>query len=138
MAMLFMSAGFARAQSWTDSAEPSEDVKTPPPNLAGEWTGTINDKGFGDADLVLEISQVKSQISGTWNIIDHFGGVIAAGSVNGKTGKVTFKLKVAKTCAPKVNATLSDDNTTMTGSYFANTKHCHASGQLTASLTAPL
>jgi hypothetical protein len=137
MATMFTYAGFARAQSWTDSTDPTEDVKTPPPNLAGEWTGTVDDKGFGTADLVLEISQVKSQISGTWNIIGEFGGVIAAGSVNGKTGKVTFKLKVSKTCAPKVNAVLSDDNTTMTGSYFAHTAHCHASGQLTASLTAP-
>src|SRR5271170_5977249 len=104
MAMLFMSAGFARSQSWTDSTDPSEDVKTPPPNLAGEWTGTVDDNGFGEAGLVLEISQVKSQISGTWDITNEFGGTIAAGSVNGKTGKVTFELKASKTCAPKVTA----------------------------------
>jgi hypothetical protein len=135
--MLFTFTSFARAQSWTDSAEPSADVKTPPPNLAGQWTGAINDEGFGDADLTLNISQVKSQLSGTWVITGHYSGTIAAGSVNGKNGKVIFKLKISKVCAPKVTAVLSDDNTTMTGNYFANTKHCRAAGQLSASLTTP-
>jgi hypothetical protein len=132
------------ADSWSDSSSDaqSSDAKSPPPNLAGSWSGSLQDNQFGAATLSMDITQTKNKkkIGGTFDIegIDtpNFSesGTVANGSVNGNQGKVTFNFKVSKNCAPKVKATLSNGNTMMTGSYFQKTKHCKASGTFTANL----
>ena len=139
IAMLFTCASFARAQSSTDSAQPSQDVKTPPPNIAGEWTGTVTDDGvLGHGDLDFEFTQKKNVFGGTWDIPDHdYMGTVVDGIVNGKKGKVTFKLKASGSrCTIKATAELSDDDTTMTGNYVESTKHCsyHFHGTFSVSL----
>jgi hypothetical protein len=134
IATLFMCASIARAQSWSDIEEASPDAKSPPPDLAGHWAGSIDDGGLGSGDLTLDITQVKSKFGGTWDIIGHVSGTIEAGTVNGNKGTVKFKFKFNGPCAPKAVATLSNGNTTMSGSYFAKNKHCKASGTFTVSL----
>jgi hypothetical protein len=129
---LFVMIGFARAQSWSDLPDDtSVDAKTPPPDLAGHWEGSVKDSGFGQAEITLDLTQKKSKIGGTWDILDHFSGTIASGSVNGNKGTVSLKFRVNKMCAPKVSGVLSNGNMTITGHYFSNTKHCHASGTFT-------
>lgn len=133
----------AHADSWSDNAESdSPEAKSPSPNIAGSWSGSVNDvgfgkfPGFGNAPLSMDITQVKSKIGGTFEIGNDLAvedGTIADGSVTGN-GVVKFKFQVAKNCAPQVKADLSGGNTTMTGSYFQNTKHCHAKGTFTATL----
>ena len=135
-------ANYARAgwsdSATSDSATSSADAKNPPPDLAGTWSGNIKDEGDGSGTLTLQVTQNKSKIGGLFEIETNsqgsFGGDIASGSVNGNKGTVKFKFEVAKDCAPKVKATLSNGNTTMTGSYFQNTKHCKANGTFSVSL----
>lgn len=138
IAMLFTCAHFARAQEWTDSADPSADVKTPPPppDLAGTWTGTVDDKDVGETTMDFNFTQVKSVIGGTWEIPGHsLMGTVVDGSVNGKKGSVKFKLKVSGgPCEPKATAELSADDTTMSGKYSEKTKLCHFSGTFSVSL----
>ncbi len=134
IATLFACANIARAQSWSDVEEASPDAKSPPPPLAGHWVGSIDDVTLGGGDLTLDITQVKSKFGGTWDIINRVSGTIEAGMVNGNKGTVKFKFKFNGPCAPKAVATLSNGNTTMSGSYFAKNKHCHASGTFSVSL----
>ena len=134
IAMLFACANIARAQGWSDVEESSPDTKSPPPNLAGQWTGSVDDSSFGPADLTLDISQRKSKLGGTWDISGFASGTIAAGTVNGNKGVVRFKFKLNRFCAPQVVGTLSNGNTTMSGSYFAKSRTCNAAGTFTASL----
>jgi len=78
-------------------------------------------------------------IGGTWEIHEHpYMGTVVDGIVNGKKGKVTFKLKTSGSrCAVKAVAELSDDDTTMTGKYTLSTKRCssyHFHGTFSVSL----
>lgn len=128
----------AHAAGWSDSPEAvSPDRKSPPPNLAGSWSGTGQDALFGATTVSLDITQKKSIIGGTFDVSGPGGGqegTITNGTVNGNKGTVKFNLRAGKNCAPAATATLSNGNTTMTGSYFKNTKHCHANGTFTVDL----
>lgn len=96
----------AAAQSWDggaaddnaapdDSAAAPDKVKTPPPDIAGDWEGELDDDDLGFSSIELGINQKGTKISGPWT--SDFGGTKFTGSING-AGDIKMNLKAGKGC----------------------------------------
>ena len=57
--LVFSAASGARAQA---DDEVVSDSKTPPAQMAGTWTGSIEDVKNGEGTLTLNLTQVKSTV----------------------------------------------------------------------------
>ncbi|MHB8382357.1 MAG: hypothetical protein ACYDC3_08465 [Candidatus Binataceae bacterium] len=134
LAASIMLSAPARALAQDDSTSADiADAKTPPAAMAGTWTGTVvisSKSGGGTGTLTLDLTQVKSTVGGTFNIV---GAGNPSGSVRGKvTGnKVTLKLSQTNKSHPcKVNVkgevlTLDEYK----GSFaLGHSKHCNGAG----------
>jgi len=95
----------AAAASWDDGSSaddataPDDDAvapdkhKIPPPDVAGEWSGTIDDDFFGLGDIDMGINQKGSKLSGPW--ASDFGGISFKGSIN-SGGDIKLNMKAGK------------------------------------------
>jgi hypothetical protein len=88
----------AAAQSWdggsseTDDAAAEPDKKAPPPNIAGEWTGNLEDSIFGGYTIAFEIDQNGNKLSGQWSSAFDLAATTIKGSINGNGDlKLTMK-----------------------------------------------
>ena len=91
----------AWAQSWDDSAEgDAVDSRTPPPNVAGSYTGMASDHKFGMGAISIDLTQTGSKLSGTWST--DLGGGVSDEPVSGKVrpnSKVHLKLTISHHCS---------------------------------------
>jgi hypothetical protein len=75
----------AAAQSWDDSSSDDDTAAEPdkefPPPVGGFWKGEIEDAELGEGDIVMEIEQKGTKLSGDWS--SYFGGITFKGSING-------------------------------------------------------
>ncbi len=66
----------------------SPDVATPPPTIAGSWSGTADDKRLGSGSLSLSLTQATKAIAVTiWEVSfpnDSSAGGTGSGKLNGK------------------------------------------------------
>jgi hypothetical protein len=88
----------AAAQSWDDGTSGADDAaaepdKAPPPNVAGDWEGEIEDLDFGDSAIDVEFNQKGTKLSGSFDC--DFGGGPIKGSINGD-GDVKLNMKAGK------------------------------------------
>jgi|SRR5271156_2895646 len=95
----------ASAASWDDGSSPDDATapdddavapdkhKVPPPDIAGDWEGELDDNDLGFSDIELGINQKGTKIKGPWE--SDFGGSKFTGSING-AGEVKMKLKAGK------------------------------------------
>jgi len=82
--------GSGAAESDEDSIEP--ETKTPPPDVAGDWSGEADDVKNGISTIDVDIDQTGKKLSGTWSA--DFGGGTFKGSINGKDQlKANFKVE---------------------------------------------
>jgi len=88
----------AAAQSWDDGSSEADDAaaepdkKAPPPNIAGEWSGELEDSIFGDYAIALEINQKGNKLSGQWSSAFDLAATTINGSINGN-GDLKLKMK---------------------------------------------
>ena len=83
----------AFAQAWADSND-SPDMKAPPPDVSGGYSGNVVDHRFGPGTIDVDIAQDGSKLTGTWDT-DVNGG--AQGTLKGSVkpnGKVHMRLKI--------------------------------------------
>jgi len=94
----------AWAQAWDDSSDDAasqSDVsksKSPPPDVSGTYSGTVEDHRFGGGTISGTISQNGSKLSGSWET-DVNGG--ASGTLKGtvkSNSSVKMKLKIRGAC----------------------------------------
>ena len=98
----------AAAQSWDggssaaddDAAAPDDDAaaapdkhKAPPPDVAGDWEGELDDNELGFSSIDVGINQKGTKLSGDWE--SDFGGSKFKGSING-AGDIKMNLKAGK------------------------------------------
>jgi hypothetical protein len=118
--------GVAWAQDTTE-AEQAEDVTSEPavtpPAIAGTWLGPIHDDTFGDATFTADIFQKKSKLRGDWSVSAGGSGTFK-GKIKSDGLTVEFKFKQkGKPCkVTSTDATLTNADTELTGTYAA--KHC--------------
>ena len=92
------------------------------PNLAGTWTGTIQDSVAGFGTLLLTISQTDTQLTGTWqstfpNPTNNNGGTLS-GTVGDPAIALVLATSRSQACSLTVAATLDEDNDNhFTGTY---------------------
>jgi hypothetical protein len=92
----------ASAASWDDGSSPDDATapdddavapdkhKVPPPNIAGDWEGELDDDDLGFSSVELGINQKGTKLSGDWE--SDFGGSSFKGSING-AGDIKMNLK---------------------------------------------
>ena len=95
----------AAAQSWDgggvddgatapdDDAVAPDKHKVPPPDIAGDWEGELDDDDLGFSSVELGINQKGTKLSGDWE--SDFGGSSFKGSING-AGDIKMNLKAGK------------------------------------------
>jgi hypothetical protein len=109
------------AASDADDSSPTPDAKKKPPaDIAGFWSGPIDDSIFGEGTFNVTIDETaKGKLSGSWN--DTFGGSgNFKGTVNSK-GETRFNLRGGGACrASGVGLLVSADE--LTGTY--RLEHC--------------
>ena len=109
------------------------DSKTPPAQMAGTWTGSIDDVTNGAGTLTLDLTQIKSTVGGTFSA-DWASQANPSGTVNGHAKGEKVKLVLTATnqnhaCKVRLSGkVLSLDE--YTGSYksIINSRHCKAQG----------
>ena len=129
--------GAAWAQEASQSAAPvgtpdAKLKKSPPPNVAGSWCGSLKDDDEGAGQINLSIKQNGKQLSGNWS--DDFGG---SGTLTGKISgtAVSVKLKdVASKCKIQGNGTLVSPGE-ITGTY--SQYGCHEADGGSFDITSP-
>ena len=124
----------AWAQSWDDSADgDAVDSRTPPPNVAGSYTGMAADHKLGMGAISIDLTQMGSKLSGTWST-DLSGGITGA-PVSGKVrpnSKVHLKLEVNRHCSLNFQGTFENGDE-ISGVYVAS--GCGSSDHGTADVT---
>jgi hypothetical protein len=90
----------AAAQSWDggaadddaadDAAAAPDKHKLPPPDVAGDWEGELDDEDLGFSSIEMGINQKGTKLSGPWT--SDFGGRKFTGSINGD-GDIKMNLK---------------------------------------------
>jgi hypothetical protein len=92
----------ASAASWDDGSSPDDATapdddavapdkhKVPPPDIAGDWEGELDDDDLGFSSVELGINQKGTKLSGDWE--SDFGGSSFKGSING-AGDIKMNLK---------------------------------------------
>jgi hypothetical protein len=111
----------AWATSWLDDSDNGNEIepdkKAPPPNIAGAWSGSIDDNDAGTGSLSLDVTQKNSKINGEFDC--YFGSGSFSGSIN-SAGVIKFTAKLEGsckgTCHLQVNASLPHP-TEMSGTY---------------------
>jgi hypothetical protein len=82
----------AAQPGWSDddSSEPASGpeegstetgkTKTPPPDIAGDWSGELNDLDLGVDGVTVTIKQKGTKLKGSWNSDFGYGGI--SGTIN--------------------------------------------------------
>ena len=118
------------SESDEDSTEP-EKAKTPP-DVAGDWSGELDDVEQGTHPFSLVVNQTGKKLSGTWN--GEIGEGAFKGSINGE-GEVKAKFTIEKGCHLKaVGMLVAPDE--ISGSYKVQNcgktfKHDHGTFDIT-------
>jgi hypothetical protein len=94
---------FGSATAWADSwlddsdngSEIEPDKKAPPPDIAGTWSGSIDDDDGGPASLTLDVTQKNTKINGGFDC--DFGSGSFSGSIN-SAGVIKFTAKLERSC----------------------------------------
>jgi len=92
----------ACAQQWDDSMSDDAANAQPDtvPNVAGSYSGTLEDHRFGMGDITADIVQNGSKLSGNWS--SDFGG---PGTIKGSvkaSGAVKARLKIKGGCGVSI------------------------------------
>jgi|HubBroStandDraft_6_1064221.scaffolds.fasta_scaffold235791_2 hypothetical protein len=100
----------AWAQQWDDSSGDSSSAddsesKSSPPNVAGTYSGTIEDHRFGAGTISATISQNGSKLSGPWS--SSFGSGTLKGKVSSK-GTISARLKLKGGCGLNMHGTFEN------------------------------
>jgi hypothetical protein len=97
----------ASAQSYNGGSSADDDAatapddavadkhKVPPPDIAGEWEGELDDNFFGFSPVDVGINQKGTKLSGSWD--SDFGAGKITGSING-AGEIKMSLKDGGSC----------------------------------------
>ncbi len=129
-AILCSAPSAALAQA--DDATVAPDSQTVPAQMAGTWTGSIDDVKYGVGTLTLDLTQIKSTVGGTFSI--EWPQDSPSGTVKGSAKGEKVKLTVTATNQPHAcTVKLTGKVLTLdeyTGSYKAigNSRHCKAKG----------
>jgi len=108
------------------------DKKTPPPNVAGSWCGSIQDNVLGSGEITLAIKQKGSKLSGTWT--DDFGGFgKLSGKIKGTALTARLRDKASK-CNIAVNGILVNPGE-LSGTY--SQFGCHQADGGSFDITSP-
>ena len=84
------------------------------PNLAGVWTGTLQDNFVGTGSILLTIGQHDTQLTGTWQSTfpdpsNNNGGDLS-GTVNEPSLALVLSAANSKDCSFTVSAHIDDDH----------------------------
>jgi hypothetical protein len=97
----------AAQPGWSDgdSSEPASTpvegsteagkTKTPPPDIAGDWSGELNDLDLGVDGVTLTIKQKGTKLKGSWNSDFGYGGI--SGTIN-RSGILKLDMKDGGGC----------------------------------------
>lgn len=118
------------AIAWAQDSTPADDAaqddsggdvvplkKTPPPNVAGPWSGPIEDNDLGRGTISLEVNQKGGNLSGTWSDTLGLSGTFK-GKIKGDAITATLKEKGAKCKGKWVGTLVTPDEVTGTYSIF--------------------
>jgi hypothetical protein len=106
----------AQSNDWEPSPAVSSEAasqtesRLPPLNLAGCWSGTIDDGNTGiGSGAIFFVQQGKKLTIGTFAVFEfNGGGPIAAGHLSGKANSQTFQLKIhIRKCNASLHGTIS-------------------------------
>ena len=111
----------------------NSDAKTPPAQMKGTWTGSIDDVKNGTGTLTLDLTQVKATVGGTFNT-DWSGQNSPSGSVHGEAQGNKVKLTLVATNQPHackvsmIGEVLTLDELKGTYHSIIPSRHCKAQG----------
>ncbi|HEY6298567.1 MAG TPA: hypothetical protein VIW95_02900 [Candidatus Binatus sp.] len=113
-------SGGAWASGWSgteDDGVAAPEPDTAPPNISGQWSGSIMDSVDGTGTFGLDITQKSGKLTGTWDV--SLGGGSSGkftGSVGGSS-KVSIKIltpeKKHRGCHANAKGTTSGTNITL-------------------------
>jgi hypothetical protein len=120
-----------------DSADVSTEPATAPPDIAGDWSGDIDDNNpdIGELAFSIEVFQKKSKFNGNWEIGSELTGGFK-GKIKADGESLTFKLKrkhskcrisaegTLGTTTPDVAGGVLEEVPEITGTYKASPKKC--------------
>lgn len=119
----------AQSNQWESSptisgeAAADPDSRLPPLNLAGCWSGTIDDGNTGmGSGAIFFVQREKKLTIGTFAIFEFNGGRPIAGHLSGKANSQNFQLKIhIRKCNASLHGTLSPMGD-LTGMYHFSQK----------------
>src|SRR6204780_3778788 len=119
-----------------DSADVSTEPATAPPDIAGDWSGDVDDDNpdIGERAFSIEIFQKKSKFNGNWEIGSGLTGSFK-GKIKADGDSLTLKLKRKHSkCRISAEGTLGQTSADVaggleelpeiTGTYKASPKKC--------------
>ena len=119
-----------------DSADVSTEPATAPPDIAGDWSGDVDDNNpdIGERAFSIEIFQKKSKFNGNWEIGSGLTGSFK-GKIKADGESLTLKLKRKHSkCRISAEGTLGQTSADVaggleelpeiTGTYKASPKKC--------------
>jgi hypothetical protein len=126
------------AVAWAQNSDDSggdviqpESKKSPPPDIAGSYCGSVNDMDLGMGTINLAVNQKGAKLSGSWS--DSLGG---SGKFNGKIKgdaiTATFREPGTKCKLAVVGTLVAPDEVTGSYSVFG----CHQSDGGTFDITS--
>jgi len=103
--------------AFAQSAAPSESagdasmgsIPDAPPDVSGDWSGTMTDGNKGMGAFTMEITQTGSKLTGMWSGFIAAGSLPLKGKVNSK-GIVHLKLSLEGKCHLSAKGTLPNAN----------------------------
>ena len=135
------------AVAWAQDSTPADDTvqddsggeviqpeskKSPPPDVAGPWCGSIEDTDLGPGTISLEVNQKGANLSGSWS--DTLGGSgTFKGKIKGDAITATLKQRDTKCKVAMVGTLVAPDEATGTYSIFG----CKQSDGGTFDITSP-
>ncbi len=110
-------AGSAVAWAQDSTQGQPESKKSPPPDVAGSWCGSINDMDFGMGTINLDVNQKGANLSGSWSGTLGGSGTFK-GKINGDAITATLKERDTKRKVAMVGTLVESGEVTGTYSIF--------------------
>ncbi len=115
-------SAFAQSAAPSESASDANIASSPdasPPDVSGDWTGTLTDGNKGMGAFSMQITQTGSKLSGTWSSFLVAGSPSLSGKVSSK-GVVHLNLSLEGKCHLVAKGTLPNANEILASYKYAS------------------
>ena len=125
LASIALMGSAAQAQDLfrTEPSQSPSAHKAPPLDVAGTWSGPVNDNEAGEGTFEVDLTQKGKTVGGTWSFEFPDTGYSGEGTLRGKVTNTSLKFNfhpdgTAKSCNG-IFASTSATSSSITGNYHA-------------------